>query len=380
MALLEPVAATGKLGTITTGEQRGLGVKQFRRWWRQPDRHAWLSEYLASRRLLGFFRVLMAVILAVLAVATALVSISPAGRQVGALVVAVVFAGLALFYALRWPSRGQSAVFCVVGSAGIALVAVTTAEPQAGLLTCWAFVGLAAYVASFHNPRLLVLDVGVALSTLAVCAVRVGVSGDVPLAVATLLMASGGLMTVPVGGQILVRLLWNDAVSTDPLTGLANRRGFRRSARALISDAARSGAASFSVVMIDLDGFKRINDTQGHAVGDRVIVEVATKIREIIGPTGLAARVGGEEFLVAQAMPPREVEMLARRLCSAIAATPWRIRASLGIAGTTVNGAANGATGDLRTLVEAVIANADMAMYEAKRAGGNQIRQSTAAA
>ena len=231
-------------------------------------------------------------------------------------------------------------------------------------------------MASFHNPRLLVLNVVVALGTLVACAVRVGVSGDVPLAVATLLLAGGGLMTVPVGGQILVRLLWNDAVSTDPLTGLANRRGFRRSAHALISDAARTGAASFSVVMIDLDGFKRINDTQGHAVGDRVIVEVATRIREVVGSSGLAARVGGEEFLVAQATPPREVEMLARRLCSAIAASQWGITASLGIAGTTVDGA----TADIRTLVEAVIANADMAMYEAKRAGGNQIRQSAAAA
>ena len=355
-------------------------MKQFRRWWRQPDRHDWLTEYLASRRLLSFFRVSMAVILAVLAVATALVSISPAGRQGGALVVAVGFAGLAVFYAVRWPSRVQSAVFSIAGSVGIAVVAATTAEPQAGLLTCWAFVGLAAYVASFHNPRLLVLNVVVALGTLVACAVRVGASGDVPLAVATLLLAGGGLMTVPVGGQILVRLLWNDAVSTDPLTGLANRRGFRRSAHALISDAARTGAASFSVVMIDLDGFKRINDTQGHAVGDRVIVEVATRIREVVGSSGLAARVGGEEFLVAQATPPREVEMLARRLCSAIAASPWGITASLGIAGATVSGAVDGATADIRTLVEAVIANADMAMYEAKRAGGNQIRQSAAAA
>ena len=177
-----------------------------------------------------------------------------------------------------------------------------------------------------------------------------------------------------------MRLLWNDAVSTDPLTGLANRRGFRRSAHVLISEAARTGAASFSVVMIDLDGFKRINDTQGHAVGDRVIVEVATRIREVVGSSGLAARVGGEEFLVAQATPPREVELLARRLCSAIAASPWGITASLGIAGATVSGAVDGATADIRTLVEAVIANADMAMYEAKRAGGNQIRQSAAAA
>ena len=305
--------------------------------------------------------------------AATLMPVSPAGGQAVALAAAAYFAGLAVFYAVRWPSRGQSAVFSLVGSVAIAVVALTPADPHAGLLTCWGFVGLAAYVASFHSSRLLVLTVGVALGTMVACAVRTWLTGDPALGVATLLLSSGALMTVPFGGQILVRLLWNDAVSTDPLTGLANRRGFRRSAHALISDAARTGAASFSVVMIDLDGFKRINDTQGHAVGDRVIVEVATRIREVVGSSGLAARVRGEEFLVDEATPPREVEMLARRLCSALAASQWVITASLGIAGTTVNGAVDEGPADIRPLVEAVIRYADMAMYEAKRRGGDAV-------
>ncbi|MEC9324665.1 MAG: GGDEF domain-containing protein [Actinomycetota bacterium] len=347
-----------------------------RRWWRQPDRYDWLSEYLASRRLLGFSRALMAVVVAVLAVAATLMPVSPAGGQAVALAAAAYFAGLAVFYAVRWPSRGQSAVFSLVGSVAIAVVALTPADPHAGLLTCWGFVGLAAYVASFHSSRLLVLTVGVALGTMVACAVRTWLTGDPALGVATLLLSSGALMTVPFGGQILVRLLWNDAVSTDPMTNLANRRGFRRSSRALISQAVRRGAVSFSVVLIDLDGFKRLNDTRGHAVGDQVIVEVAARIREVSGPGVIAARIGGEEFVVAQATQPREVELLARRLCSAIAATRWGVTASLGIAGVTVTDAA----GDIGALVERVVANADMAMYEAKRAGGNQIRQSTAAA
>ncbi len=355
-------------------------MKHIRQWWRQPDRYDWLSGYLASRRLLGVARGVMATIVTVLAAAVALISVSPAGQHGGArvvvLVIAAGFAGMAVVYAVRWPSRRQSAAFSIAGSTAIAVVALTPADPHAGLLTCWAFVGLAAYVATTHSPRLLALTVSVALGTAVACAVRMGLAGDVPLAVATLLLSSGGLLTVPFGGQILVRLLWNDAVSTDPLTGLANRRGFRRSAHALLSASARGGSASFSVVMIDLDGFKRLNDTLGHAVGDRVIVEVATRIREVGGPDVIAARVGGEEFLVAQAAPPRQVEMLARRLCAAIAANPWGVTASLGIAGITVSGAGR----DVRTLIEGVIAAADMAMYEAKRAGGNQIRQSAAAA
>ncbi|MBB2989395.1 diguanylate cyclase (GGDEF)-like protein [Mycolicibacterium iranicum] len=339
-----------------------------------------MTGYLGSRRLLRFSCAVMGSIMAALAVAVALMSFSPVGPHGPArgvvLAIAAGFAGIAAMYARRWPTQRQSAVFSVAGSTALAVVALTQTDPHAGLLTCWAFVGLAAYVALSHSPRLLVLTVSVALATAAACAVRMGLDGDVPLAVATLLLSTGGLLTVPFGGQILVRLLWNDAVSTDPLTGLTNRRGFRRSAHALLADVAHGGSGSFSVVMIDLDRFKRLNDTLGHAVGDRVLVDVAGRLREACGPGVIAARVGGEEFVVAQACPPREMEMLARRLCSAIASNPWHVTASLGVAGVSVQDPA----ADARTVIERVITAADMAMYEAKRAGGNQIRQSEAAA
>lgn len=355
-------------------------MNHIRQWWRQPDRHEWLSEYLASRRLLRVSSVVMAAIMTALAAAVALMAISPSGQHGAArgvvLAIAVVFVGMAVTYAARWPSRRQSTVFSVLGSAAIACVALTATDPHAGLLTCWAFVGLAAYVATFHNPRLLAVTVSAALVTAGVCAARMAWAGDVAMAVATLLLSTGGLLTVPFGGQILVRLLWNDAVSTDPLTGLTNRRGFRRSVRALVADGARQGSGSFSIVVIDLDGFKRLNDTLGHAVGDQVLVDVAERLRSASGSGVITARVGGEEFAVAQASPPREMEMLARRLCSAIASNQWGVTASLGIAGVTVTDP----RADTATLIERVFAAADMAMYEAKRAGGNQIRQSSAAA
>lgn len=354
-------------------------MNHIRQWWRQPDRYEWFAEYLASRRLASIARGVMAVIVAVLAGAMALMTFSPAGphgwaRGV-ALAVAAGFAGIAAAYALRWPSRRLSTAFSMFGTAGVAVVALTQTEEHAGLLTCWAFLGLAAYVATCHSPRLLVFTVGVALATAVASAARMVLVDDVPMAAATLVLATGGLLTVPFGGQILMRLLWNDAVSTDPLTGLANRRGFRRSARALLRGGLRRGPVCFSVVMIDLDGFKRLNDTLGHAVGDQILVEVAATIQEVGGPGVLAARVGGEEFVIAQASPAREVEMLARRLCAAIAANAWGVTASLGIADVTVTDPAE----DVRAVIEGAIAAADMAMYEAKRAGGNQIRQSAAA-
>lgn len=353
-------------------------MNHVRQWWRQPDRYEWLSGYLVSRRLMAVSRATMTAVGAVLALSLLLISLSPDGQhglaQTVVWVIAAGFAGMGIAYAVRWPSRRQSAIFSVAGSAGVTVTALTPADPHVGLLACWAFVGLGAYVASFHGPRLLVFTVGVAIATAVACTVRTALAGDTALGAAVLLLSTAGLLTVPLGGQILVRLLWNDAVSTDPLTGLTNRRGFRRSARTLIADAAARGSGSFSVVMIDLDGFKTLNDTLGHTVGDRVIVEVATTLRSVSGHGVITARVGGEEFLVAQAAPPRDMELLARRLCSAIAANRWGVTASLGVAGVTVRDP----DADPRLLIERVVASADMAMYEAKRAGGNQIRQAAA--
>ena len=77
------------------------------------------------------------------------------------------------------PTRRQSSI---CGYSALAVVAVLQSDPHAGLLTCWAFVGLAAYVASTHSPRLLVLTVTIALGTAAACALRMGVDGDGPWA------------------------------------------------------------------------------------------------------------------------------------------------------------------------------------------------------
>lgn len=102
---------------------------------------------------------------------------------------------------------------------------------------------------------------------------------------------------------------------------------------------------------------------------------MAATLREVCGPGVITARVGGEEFVVAQASPPGDMELLARRLCVAIAANRWGVTGSLGVAGITVRDL----EADPGTVIERVVASADMAMYEAKRAGGNQIRQATAA-
>ena len=84
---------------------------------------------------------------------------------------------------------------------------------------------------------------------------------------------------------------------TDALTGLANRRSLERTLEAALGRAGSRGR-SVGVVMLDLDGFKAINDTHGHAAGDRALREVATRLRRCVRERDLVARLGGDEFVV----------------------------------------------------------------------------------
>ncbi|WP_322861048.1 GGDEF domain-containing protein [Mycobacterium europaeum] len=345
-------------------------------WWRQPDHYEWFSDYLGARGLKPFVRYLMVGILAILAAATLLMLNSPSGpqtpirRAIAAAFIACL-AGMALVWLRRWPGRVQSQVFSIVGTLGIGAMGVIEGDPRSGMLACAAFGGLAGYVAFCHSARLLVFTLGTALGTAAVCAGRIAESGDAAMAAANLLLLSAGILAVPFCGQILVHWLSVDALksSTDPLTGLRNRRGFYRSASKL--SVADQRSPCLSVSMVDLDNFKRVNDTHGHAAGDRILVAVAGNLRRIGDEGTIIARVGGEEFLVAQRIEAAEACRIAEAMRQAIAATPWGVTASVGVSSLRLP---TGGEALDRRVIERLVHAADLAMYEAKRAGGNQVR------
>ncbi|WP_207260621.1 sensor domain-containing diguanylate cyclase [Desulfovibrio sp. Huiquan2017] len=143
---------------------------------------------------------------------------------------------------------------------------------------------------------------------------------------------------------------------TDPLTGTANRRALDEAFEQFAYKAARYGSP-FSVVILDLDKFKVINDRYGHLTGDNVLKEVAATTRRIIRPTDILARWGGDEFLILLDGGREEAEALARRVANALA------EEKRGIKVTFSHGLARFRTGDT---LESMTHRADQAMYRAK--------------
>ncbi len=156
----------------------------------------------------------------------------------------------------------------------------------------------------------------------------------------------------------------------DELTKLYNRRHLNQEAPRLMAQASQSGRP-LSVIIFDLDLFKRVNDTWGHNFGDKVLMVCAGIIRETARRTDLAVRLGGEEFLLlCPDLNLSEASVVAERVRQAIADTDITIRGqSLLI--TISGGVAQHVRGES---LAALIERADKALYQAKKDGRNLIR------
>lgn len=147
----------------------------------------------------------------------------------------------------------------------------------------------------------------------------------------------------------------------DPLTALPNRRGFFDMVERALADGGDSPA--FAVGVVDLDGFKAVNDVYGHAVGDRVLREVAARLSYAPGLTVRAARLGGDEFglLIIGEPADEQLHMLARELSRSLA-EPFRLGAAL----ARLSGSFGYTRARPNDTIEAVLDRADYAAYEAK--------------
>jgi len=158
---------------------------------------------------------------------------------------------------------------------------------------------------------------------------------------------------------------------TDALTGLANRRWLDETLPRLVARAEHD-RAPLSVVALDVDHFKKVNDTWGHATGDRVLVALAEVVRAVVRPTDFAARVGGEELLVVLPATPLEgARVVAERIR----------RAVRGVSVTDDRGAptkiftlsAGVATFSQGETAEMLVSRADARLYDAKHNGRDRV-------
>jgi two-component system cell cycle response regulator len=159
---------------------------------------------------------------------------------------------------------------------------------------------------------------------------------------------------------------------TDGLTGLYNRRYLERHLAALVQQAI-ARQKPLSVLVLDIDHFKPINDNYGHAVGDDVLREFSRRVRKTIRGIDLACRMGGEEFVVA--MPDTDAALaliVAERLRQKIATERFRVTdGDKSIEVTVSIGIASLVSGD--DTPEILLKRADDALYRAKRAGRNRV-------
>jgi diguanylate cyclase (GGDEF)-like protein len=169
----------------------------------------------------------------------------------------------------------------------------------------------------------------------------------------------------------------NTMATVDPMTGVANRRHFLDLAdQAFLEGAAgrRSVARPITAIMLDIDHFKRVNDTYGHLVGDTVIQEVGARLRSAVREGDLVGRYGGEEFAVLVVAEPDRADDLAQRLLDVVAASP--VETSAGPLTITVSvGKARRRDGDVD--LGALLGRADEALYRAKSRGRNRIEAAT---
>jgi len=161
---------------------------------------------------------------------------------------------------------------------------------------------------------------------------------------------------------------------SDPLTGINNRRSFLQKSKHEFRT--QDGQSPIGIIMLDIDHFKRVNDTYGHEAGDEVLKAVSKRIGFALRETDLFARYGGEEFIVmVQHLELPELTKLAERVCEKVrddafsyAGQRIRVTISAGVAMRTGIG----------QTIEDVIKNADVALYRAKANGRDRVETMSA--
>ncbi|GAA1456367.1 GGDEF domain-containing protein [Williamsia maris] len=362
----------------------GVGLAQLgwalSHWWNRQDQFDWFGSYLADRQLVEPTRVLLAISAGTVTLVPVVTLIDATTRPETGYVVAAVVAsilGIALsmmWLFLPWPSVSRSRWWVVVSDVAIALGCLAQEERIGGLNGCALFGLVGGYIAFFHGARMLTAHIAF---TLVVAGTLSGLmlgddQGTVSSVAIAVIQAVLVGIAIPIATQFMLEVLASDAAASevDTLTGVLNRRGLER-ALERISTMDRQNSHGLAVLVADLDNFKEINDQYGHRYGDRVLAEIAARLRVAVGASGVVARIGGDEFVVADSLRWTEPTRLANHVLHTISAvSDPPVTASVGV--VHFSGRIPGRQSVMSTVLFTDLA--DAAMYEAKRSGGNTVR------
>ena len=347
------------------------GPTFFTKWWSGSDHFDWVTGFLRGHGLIRTAQKTMAVVCGSALTVIGAMIVGQRAQVTGVLVVYAVAAlfvsSMTVFWLTRWPTRSQSEAAIVAGTLCIAAASLLEPDPTLGTQAPAAFAVTGAYVAFFHSTRLVVLNAALAVVVTTFCAVRLASATDIPTAVVAFWLVFFANLVMPAAIGALARAMGTYAsrANDDYLTGLLNRRGFVAGVTRLLAQPPHPDHRYLVVLLADLDAFKAINDTHGHAVGDDVLVGVAHVLRLCCPPHAVVGRTGGEEFVIALTSATPQPTLLATRLCGEVAGLPYQPTVSIGIV-SNERSALSG-TADL----ERLLVGADAAMYAAKRRGGN---------
>ena len=288
----------------------------------------------------------------------------------------------------NFPRLHQGVVLLIAGFGALLAVAIVLDHQAAALLIAFVFVivftlsmvglGAIAMHAGLRPARYFLLGALAAMSGAITTALATW--GFIPYTVWTFraveigMMFDATILALALSYQFRVgeakRIRAEQLAQLDPLTGLNNRRAFYDRTAALWHSSLRNGSPS-CVIAIDIDHFKDINDRNGHAHGDKVLVAMAALLREKIRQGDVLARWGGEEFILyLPDTPLHEASLLAERLRAAIANAPMpeqaenlSITVSLGVAQKRPE----------HDTLDTLINHADHNLYQSKALGRNRV-------